>query len=720
MIEVVEGEVGGRELSFEVGRVAWQANGAVLVRYGGTVVLVTAVMSEEIREGVDFLPLLVDYEERFYAAGKIPGGFFKREGKPSERAILSARLVDRSIRPLFPKGFRNDVHVVVTVLSYDQLNQPEILAINGASAALSMSEIPFDGPVAAVRVGYMNGEFILNPTEPELERSELDLVVAGTKDAIVMVESGSLELPERKIIEAMVFAHENIRKIIEIQERLIERVGKDKCEVALPERNEELARRIRERWAKPIREALSNMAKAERNAALKRIEKEAFTELGEEFLGYELQIKEELEMLLHDTVRRMILDEGIRADGRGWKDIRPITCEVGVLPRTHGSALFTRGETQALVITTIGVVGDEQIVDGLGEEEAKRFMVHYNFPPYSVGEVRPLRGPGRREIGHGALAERALKAVIPSEDEFPYIIRVVSEILSSNGSTSMATVCGGTLSLMDAGVPIKAPVSGIAMGLVKENDKVAILSDILGLEDHHGDMDFKVAGTEKGITALQMDLKIKGISFDTLEQALEQAREGRLYILEKMREAIAEPRSSLSPYAPRIMVAEIDPDRIHEVIGPGGKIIRDIIRKTGAKIDIEEDGKVYISSPSEESGIKALEMIKNIAKEIKEGEIYKGKVTRISKFGAFVEIWPGKIGLVHISELSDKRVKDVEEVVKVGDEIEVMVTGVDSLGRISLSRRKVLESKKGPTEESERRPLQGRGSVRKPEGYRRI
>ncbi len=714
MIEVVGGDVGGRELSFEVGRVAWQANGATLVRYGGTVVLVTAVMSEEVREGTDFLPLLVDYEERFYAAGKIPGGFFKREGKPSERAILSARLVDRSIRPIFPKGLRNDVHVVVTVLSYDQLNQPEILAINGASLALCISEIPFDGPVAAVRVGYIDGEFVLNPTEPELETSSLDLVVAGTKDAIVMVESGSLELPERKIIEAMAFAHEHIRKIIEIQERMVEKVGKEKVKIELPPRNEELARKIRERWAEAVRNALSVMAKAERNAAIRSIEEEVFKELGEEFLGYELQIKEELDSLLHETVRKMIVEEGIRADGRGWKDIRPITCEVGVLPRTHGSALFTRGETQALVITTIGVVGDEQIIDGLGEEESKRFMLHYNFPPYSVGEVRPLRGPGRREIGHGALAERALKAVVPSEDEFPYIIRVVSEILSSNGSTSMATVCGGTLSLMDAGVPIKAPVAGIAMGLVKEGDKVVVLSDILGLEDHHGDMDFKVAGTEKGITALQMDLKIKGITFDTLEQALEQAREGRLYILEKMREAIAEPRPSLSPYAPRIMVAEIDPERIHEVIGPGGKIIRDIIRRTGAKIDIDEDGKVYISSPSEESGIKALEMIRNIAREIKEGDVFKGKVTRVTKFGAFVEIWPGKIGLVHISELSDKRVKSVEEVVKVGDEIEVMVIGVDSLGRISLSRRKVLEQKG-----EEKRDLQERGSLKRPEGYRR-
>lgn len=718
MIEVVGGEVGGRELSFEVGRVAWQANGATLVRYGGTMVLVTAVMSDEVKEGVDFLPLLVDYEERFYAAGKIPGGFFKREGKPSEKAILSARLVDRSIRPLFPKGFRNDVHVVVTVLSYDQLNQPELLAINGASVALGVSEIPFEGPVAAVRVGYIDGEFLINPTEPELETSELDLVVAGTKDAIVMVESGSRELPERVIIGAMEFAHEHIKKIIEVQERLIEKVGKEKFKFSVPPRNEELARRIRERWARPIREALNAMAKAERNAAIAKIEEEAFRELGEEFLGYELQIKEELEALLHETVRKMIVEEGIRADGRGWKDIRPITCEVGLLPRTHGSALFTRGETQALVITTIGVVGDEQIVDGLGEEEPKRFMLHYNFPPYSVGEVRPLRGPGRREIGHGALAERALKAVIPSEDEFPYIIRVVSEILSSNGSTSMATVCGGTLSLMDAGVPIKAPVAGIAMGLVKENDKVVVLSDILGLEDHHGDMDFKVAGTEKGITALQMDLKIKGIGFDTLERALEQAREGRLYILEKMREAIAEPRPTLSPYAPRIMVAEIDPDRIHEVIGPGGKIIRDIIRKTGAKIDIEEDGKVYISSPTEESGIKALEMIKDIAREVKEGEIFKGKVTRITKFGAFVEIWPGKIGLVHISELSDRKVRSVEEVVKVGDEIEVMVIGIDSLGRIALSRRKVIEAK-GETEGPSQKPSVSRLNPRKPQEFRR-
>ncbi len=708
MVEIVEGDVGGRELSFEVGRVARQAHGATLVRYGGTVVLVTAVMSEEVREGIDFLPLLVDYEERFYAAGKIPGGFFKREGRPSENAILSARLVDRSIRPLFPKGFRNDVHVVVTVLSYDQLNQPEILAINGASLALSVSEIPFDGPVAAVRVGYIDGEFIVNPTEPELETSELDLVVAGTKDAIVMVESGAREIPEKVMVDAMAFAHEHIRKIIEIQERLIEKLGKEKIKLESPERNEELSRIMRERWAQAIREALNIRTKIERNAALKRIEREIYTELGEEFLGYEFQMKEEFEALLHETVRKMIVEEGIRADGRGWKDIRPITCEVGVLPRTHGSALFTRGETQALVITTIGVVGDEQIIDGLGEEEAKRFMLHYNFPPYSVREVRPMRGPGRREIGHGALAERALKAVIPPEDDFPYTIRVVSEILSSNGSTSMATVCGGTLSLMDAGVPIKSPVAGIAMGLIKEGDKVVVLSDILGLEDHHGDMDFKVAGTEKGITALQMDLKVKGISFDTLERALEQAREGRLYILGKMKEAIAEPRPSLSPYAPRIMVAEINPDKIHEVIGPGGKIIRDIIRKTGAKIDIEEDGKVYISSPTEESGLKALEMIKNIAREVKEGDIFKGKVTRVTKFGAFVEIWPGKIGLVHISELSDRKVRSVEDVVKVGDEIEVMVIGVDSLGRISLSRRKVLESAKG------KKP-----SFRKQGGYRR-
>jgi polyribonucleotide nucleotidyltransferase len=689
-LEQFKTEIAGRTLIIETGKLAQQANGSVLIRYGDTVVLVTATATKKPREGVDFLPLTVDYEERLYAVGKIPGGFIKREGKPSEKAILSARVIDRPLRPLFPKGFRNDVQVIATILSVDQDNTPDIVAINGASAALCISDIPFDGPVGAVSVGLVDGKFVINPTVAESERSRLRLVVAGTKDAVLMVEAGANEVTEEEMLNAIMFGHEEIKKIVEFQEEIIAKIGKPKMEVPINEVDEELEKAVREFATPEILKAIRIYDKQEREAFIEKINEDTLVHFQDIFPEKEKEIADVLYNILKEEVRKMITYEGIRPDGRTSTQIRPISCEVGILPRTHGSGLFTRGQTQVLTVATLGALGDVQILDDLGIEESKRYMHHYNFPPYSTGETRVLRGPGRREIGHGALAERALEPMIPSEEEFPYTIRLVSEVLSSNGSTSMASVCGSTLALMDAGVPIKAPVAGVAMGLIKHDDKITILTDIQGMEDFLGDMDFKVAGTAKGITAIQMDIKIKGIDEDILRRALAQAREGRLFILDKMLSVISEPRKQLSPYAPRIFTITIDPDKIRDVIGPGGKTINKIIADTGVKIDIEDDGRIYIAAPDEQAGKKAVDIIQKLTQDVEVGKIYLGKVLRITNFGAFVEILPGKEGLIHISKLSKDRVKRVEDVVKIGDEILVKVTDIDKQGRINLSHKDVL------------------------------
>ena len=682
-------EIGGRVLSIETGKFAGQANGAVTVSYGETVVLVTACMGRNPRPDVDFLPLTVDYEERLYAAGKIPGSFFRREGRPGEEAILAARLTDRPLRPLFPKGLRHDVQIVVTVLSADQENEPEILSIIGASAALGISDIPFDGPVGATRVGYIDGEFILNPTFSQLTESALDLVVAGTKEAVVMIEAGAREVPEEIILEAVKFGQEANQEVIRLQEDFIQTCGKLKRQIQVEELPPELEAKVEEwlqnRFPQGVLQDGFN-----REEAWEAVREELLEEFGSDFS--EQQLASVFESCLRKEVRKNILEKGRRPSGRGLADIRPISCEVGTLPRTHGSGLFTRGKTQVLTITTLGSPREEQIIDSISREEYKRFMHHYNFPPFSTGETRRMSGPGRREIGHGALAERALLPVIPDESEFPYTIRLVSEVLSSNGSTSMASVCGGSLSLMDAGVPIKAPVAGIAMGLVTgEDGRYAILSDIEGVEDHFGDMDFKVAGTEKGVTAIQMDLKIRGIGFDIIKDALKQAREGRLFILSRMKETISESRPQLSKYAPKITKITIDPDKIRQVIGPGGRTIRAITEETKTTIEIDNDGTILIGSTDEEATKRAIQIIEDLTQEVEVGGLYTGRVTRITDFGAFVEIFPGKEGLVHISELADYHVSRVEDVVKPGDEIMVAVIGIDPLGRIKLSRKAVFE-----------------------------
>ncbi|MGB9813563.1 MAG: polyribonucleotide nucleotidyltransferase [Thermovenabulum sp.] len=689
-MEVFKTEIAGRTLVFETGKLAQQANGSVLARYGDTVVLVTATASKEPREGVDFLPLTVDYEERLYAVGKIPGGFIKREGKPSEKAILSARLIDRPLRPLFPKDLRNDIQIIATILSVDQDNTPDVLAINGASLALCISDIPFEGPVGAVSVGLVDGQFVINPTVEQHEKSRLRLVVAGTKDAILMVEAGADEVTEEEMLNAILYGHEEIKKIVAFQEEIISKIGKPKMEIPPIVIDADMEKAVREFATPEILKAIRIYDKQEREAYLSKITEETLLHFAETYPEKEKEISDILYSILKEEVRKMITKEGIRPDGRKSNEIRPISCEVGILPRTHGSGLFTRGQTQVLTVATLGALGDVQILDGLDLEETKRYMHHYNFPPYSTGETRVLRGPGRREIGHGALAERALEPMIPPEEEFPYTIRLVSEVLSSNGSTSMASVCGSTLALMDAGVPIKAPVAGIAMGLIKEEEKVTILSDIQGIEDFLGDMDFKVAGTAKGITAIQMDIKIKGIDAEILKKALAQAREGRLFILEKMLSVISEPRKELSPYAPRIFSLTIDPEKIRDVIGPGGKTINKIISETGVKIDIEDDGRIYVAAPNEKAGEKALDMINKITQDVEVGKVYVGKVLRITNFGAFVEILPGKEGLVHISKLAKGRVKRVEDVVNVGDEILVKVTDIDKQGRINLSHKDVF------------------------------
>ncbi|HQQ45360.1 MAG TPA: polyribonucleotide nucleotidyltransferase [Bacillota bacterium] len=689
-MDVFELELAGRKLSIETGRIAQLADAAVLVRYGDTVVLVTACASAEPKEGIDFFPLSVDYEERLYAVGKIPGGFIKREGRPTEKAILSARLIDRPIRPLFPHGYRNDVQVVATVLSVDQDNLPEIAAMIGSSAALSISTIPFQGPTGSVLVGRVDGELVLNPNNEEREKSDLHLVVSGTKDAVMMVEAGAKEVPEDVMLEAIMFAHDNIKKIVAFIEEIVAKVGKEKKEYTVFKPEEEIETAVREYATQKTLDAIRTPDKLERQEKIDAVKEETFEHFAEIFPEKEKDIDEVLYDILKEQVRKLITEEGIRPDDRKLDEIRPISSEVGVLPRVHGSGLFTRGQTQVLTIATLGALGDVQILDGLTEEESKRYMHHYNFPPYSVGETRFMRGPGRREIGHGALAERALEPMIPTEEEFPYTIRLVSEVVSSNGSTSQGSVCGSTLALMDAGVPIKAPVAGVAMGLMKEKGNVAILTDIQGMEDFLGDMDFKVAGTSKGITAIQMDIKIAGIGRPILERALEQARVGRLFILDKMLSVISEPRKELSPYAPKIITTRVDPDKIRDIIGPGGKTINKIIAETGVKIDIEDDGRVFIAAVNQAAGDKALKIIESLVKEVKEGEIYLGRVTRLMTFGAFVEILPGKEGLVHISKLDTKRVEKVEDVVAVGDEILVKVTEIDKQGRINLSRRHAM------------------------------
>jgi len=685
-----EVEIGGRPLSIETGELAGQANGAVVVRYGDTMVLATATMTKEPRPDIDFFPLTVDYEERMYAAGKIPGGFFKREGRPSQEAILTCRLTDRPIRPLFPKGFRNDVQVIVTVLSADQENEPDLLSIIGASAALTISDIPFGGPVGAVRIGYINDELVINPVVSLMSESILDLTVAGTSDAVVMVEAGAKQIPEDRMLDALKLGQAALQPIIEIQRKMRDEIGKPKAEYKVHEVSEEERQAILAEIGDRMAEVVNQTDKTVREDLRDALVKDIVEKLGETYpLKDIVAVIEDVEK---DLVRRNILDKGIRPDGRDLTTIRPISCQVGLLPRAHGSGLFTRGQTQVLTIATLGSISDEQVIDGLGADETKRFIHHYNFPPFSTGEVRRIGSPGRREVGHGALAERSIAPVIPSTDDFPYTIRLVSEVLSSNGSTSMGSVCGSTLALMDAGVPILMPVAGIAMGLITgEDGRFAILTDIQGIEDHSGDMDFKVAGTSNGITALQMDIKVKGLSFDVIEKALAQARAARLYILEQILQTIAEVRPDLSPYAPRMVRTKIPVEKIGALIGPGGRMIRGIQEETGAKLDVEEDGTVFISSVDPEGAQKALQAVERLTREVELGGVYLGKVTRLTNFGAFVEILPGKDGLVRLQELADYHVSRPEDVVHVGDEIMVKVIEIDSQGRINLSRRAVLE-----------------------------
>jgi len=690
-------ELGGSTLTGETGALAKQANGSVLMRYGDTVVLVTATMAKEPREGIDFFPLLVDYEERMYAVGKVPGGWGRREGRPGEAAILAARMIDRPLRPLFPEGMRNDVQIVATILSVDQDNAPDITALIGASAALCISDIPFNGPVGGVIVGRVDGQFVINPTCEQQQKSDLHLVVAGTKDAVTMVEAGANEVPEDVILEAIKFGHQYVIALVEFQEEIVRQIGQPKKEFEPPEIDSAVDQWVRERGTDRLNEALRNADKLSREEDVDNVRltlhAEFMEEFGEETFAEKQQCLDQvIAALIKEIVRNMIIHEKRRPDGRALNEIRQITCEVGILPRAHGSAVFTRGQTQVLTTCTLGVKSDEQLLDDLGYEESKRYIHHYNFPSFSVGEVRPIRGPGRREIGHGALAERALLPMVPGEDEFPYTIRLVSEVLESNGSSSMASVCGSTLALMDAGVPISRPVAGIAMGLVKDGDEFSILSDIQGMEDALGDMDFKVAGTERGITALQMDIKIQGVIWDVLQQALAQAREGRLYILQKMLEVIDAPRAELSPYAPRIFTMEIPVDKIRDVIGPGGKTIRKIIDETGVTIDIEDDGRVYVASTNQEAGYRAQKMIELLVKDVEVGETYLGTVKRIVDFGAFVELLPGKEGLLHISKLAKGRVAKVEDVVQVGETITVKVIEIDHMGRINLARPEALEA----------------------------
>ena len=691
MYKKIEMEFYGRPLSIETGRLAKQTSGAALVQYGETVVLVTAVASNSPREGMDFFPLTVDYQERTYAAGKIPGGFFKREGRPAEREILISRIVDRAIRPLFPKGFACETQIVASVLSVDRENDADTLALIGASAALQVSDIPFQGPIAGIRVGRLDGELVVNPLQSQYQDSDINMFVAAGREAILMVEGGARIVSEEDMLEALFLAHEAAAPLLDVQDELVRVAGKPKRVFEEPSIDTALAGRVQAVAIEKLRSALTVAVKQERATAIKAAKREATEALGEEFADRAGEVAEALGKLTDGTMRKIIIDESRRVDGRGLTDIRPISCEVGVLPRTHGSSVFTRGETQALAVATLGTSGDEQRVDALIGEQYKKFMLHYNFPPFSVGEARPMRNPGRREIGHGALAERALIAVLPSDKDFPYTIRIVSEILESNGSSSMATVCSGALALMDAGVPISAPVAGIAMGLIKEEAEVRILSDILGDEDHIGDMDFKVAGTAEGITALQMDIKIAGVTREIMQQALYQARDGRLHILDKMAEALQTPREEVAKHAPRILILKIKPDKIRDLIGPGGKMIRSIVEETGAKIDIEDDGTVSIASADGDAMNRAISKIDAVTADAEIGKIYTGTVKKVVDFGAFVEILPGKDGLVHISQLASERVNRVTDVVNEGDEIRVKVLEIDRQGKIRLSLREAME-----------------------------
>lgn len=689
----------GRTLTFEIGELAKQANGAVMVRYGDTAVLSTAVASKQPKN-LSFFPLTVNYEERLYAVGKIPGGFIKREGRPSEKAVLASRLIDRPIRPLFADGFRNEVQVVSTVMSVDQNCSSEMAAMIGSSLALSISDIPFEGPIAGVTVGRIEGEFVINPTVEQNEKSDIQLIVAGTKHAINMVEAGAEEVSEEVMLEAIMFGHEEIKKLIAFQEQIVAEIGKEKMEVVLHELDKDIEQEVREFVGNDVKEAVKVVEKHARQEALDAVSANVASRY-EEDEDKASEAKEVLHKLIKEEVRRLILKEKVRPDGRKTDEIRQLSSKVGILARTHGSGLFTRGQTQALSICTLGALGDVQVLDGLGVEESKRFMHQYNFPPFSVGETGFMRGPGRREIGHGALGERALEQVIPNEEEFPYTIRLVSEVLESNGSTSQASICASTLALMDAGVPIKAPVAGIAMGLISDGEDVTVLTDIQGMEDHLGDMDFKVAGTPNGITALQMDIKISGINREILQEALTQAKEGRMIILKSMLATLSESRTQLSQYAPKILTMKINPDKIRDVIGPSGKIINKIIEETGVKIDIEQDGTVFIASTDEAMNKKAKKIIEDIVREVQVGEYYMGKVKRIEKFGAFVELFSGKDGLVHISELAEERVGKVEDVVKLGDEIMVKVMEIDNQGRVNLSRKVVLKEEKAKSEQQQ-------------------
>lgn len=695
-------EWAGRPLQVEIGQLAKQANGAVLVRYGDTTVLSVATASKNPKN-LDFFPLTVNYEEKLYAVGKIPGGFIKREGRPSERAILTSRLIDRPIRPLFPDGFRNEVQVISIVMSVDQNCSSEMAAMLGSSLALSVSDIPFDGPIAGVQVGLIGEELIINPTVEQMGKSTLDLVVAGTKDAINMVEAGAKEVSEETVLEAIMFGHNEIIKLIEFQEKVVAEVGKAKKDIPLFELDKVLFEEVKGICETKLVQAIQVQEKHAREDAITEVKTEVIAIYTEKEATDETlkQVLEILDAMVKDEVRRLITEDKIRPDGRGVAEIRPLSSEVGVLPRTHGSGLFTRGQTQALSICTLGPLGDVQIIDGIGLEETKRFMHHYNFPQFSVGETGPIRAPGRREIGHGALGERALEAVLPDEADFPYTLRLVAEVLESNGSTSQASICASTLAMMDAGVPLKAPVAGIAMGLVKKGEHYTVLTDIQGMEDHLGDMDFKVAGTSKGITALQMDIKIDGLSRTILEEALEQAKIGRMQILESMLATISDPREKLSKYAPKIVVIKINPDKIRDVIGPGGKQINKIIDETGVKIDTEQDGTIYIASADEEMIARAKEIIENIVRVAQVGEYYLGKVKRIEKFGAFVELFTGKDGLLHISEIQEERTKNVEDVLKLGDELLVKVIEIDNQGRVNLSRKIVVKEEKERAEQQE-------------------
>lgn len=693
--QVFSTTINGKDLTVEVGELAKQANGACMVHYGDTSVLCAVTASKEPKD-LPFFPLTVNYEEKLYAVGKIPGGFIKREGRPSEKAILTSRLIDRPIRPLFPDGFRNEVQVISTVMSVDQDCSSEIAAMIGSSIALSISDIPFDGPIAGINIGRINNQLVINPSIEEQGKSDLELTVAGTKDAINMVEAGADEVSEEAMLEAILYAHEEIKRLVSFQEEIVGQAGKEKSEIQLIEVDEVIFAKVEEQAKEKLTAAIQVEEKHAREEAISAVKEEIIEQYEDE--DEISHVKMTLDDLVKTEVRRLITEEKVRPDGRNIDEIRPLSSRVSILPRTHGSGLFTRGQTQVLSVSTLGALGDVQILDGLDLEESKRFMHHYNFPQYSVGETGPIRAPGRREIGHGALGERALEKVIPSDEAFPYTIRVVSEVLESNGSSSMASICAGTLAMMDAGVPLKAPVAGIAMGLVKTGDNYSVLSDIQGMEDALGDMDFKVAGTAEGITALQMDIKIDGLAEDILKEALEQAKVGRLHILDSMLSTISEPNAELSPYAPKIMTMKIDPDKIRDVIGPSGKQINEIIEETGVKIDIEQDGTVFIGSTEQDMNDKAKQIIEDLVREVEVGQIYLGTVKRIEKFGAFVELFKGKDGLVHISQLQDKRTEKVEDVVQIGDKIMVKVKEIDKQGRVNLSRKDIVQTEREANE----------------------